>query len=67
MPETEKKEGKIIGYEYRNYAACQKCEFKARCTRAKKLEPSAGMLIRTFLTGLIYKPKGTWKNISLDK
>jgi len=24
----------------------------------KKVEPSAGMLIRTFLTGLIHKPKG---------
>jgi transposase len=33
---ARKKDGKIIGYEYRNYAACQKCEFKARCTRAKK-------------------------------
>ena len=31
-----KKEGKIIGYEYRNYAACKKCEFKDRCTKAKK-------------------------------
>ncbi|MBA7683937.1 IS1182 family transposase ISPa76 [subsurface metagenome] len=31
-----KKEGKIIGYEYRNYAACKKCEFKERCTKAKK-------------------------------
>lgn len=33
---ARKKDGKIIGYEYRNYAACKKCEFKARCTRAKK-------------------------------
>jgi len=31
-----KKDGKIIGYEYRNYAACKKCEFKERCTKAKK-------------------------------
>ena len=31
-----KKDGKIIGYEYRNDAACKKCEFKARCTKAKK-------------------------------
>jgi len=31
-----KREGKIIGYEYRNYAACKKCEFKERCTKAKK-------------------------------
>ena len=31
-----KKDGKIIGYEYRNYAACKKCEFKDRCTKAKK-------------------------------
>ncbi len=27
---------KIIGYEYRNDAACKKCEFQARCTSAKK-------------------------------
>ena len=31
-----KKDGKIIGCEYRNDAACKKCEFKARCTSAKK-------------------------------
>ncbi len=31
-----KREGKIIGYEYRNYAACKKCELKERCTKAKK-------------------------------
>jgi len=31
-----KKDGKIIGYEYRNDAACKKCEFKERCTKAKK-------------------------------
>lgn len=31
-----KKDGKIIGYEYRNDAACRKCEFKGRCTKAKK-------------------------------
>jgi len=30
----------------------------------KKAGASAGMLIRTSLTGLIHKPKGTWKNIS---
>ncbi len=30
-----KREGKIIGYEYRN-DACKKCEFKERCTKAKK-------------------------------
>ncbi|MCK5767377.1 MAG: IS1182 family transposase [Candidatus Atribacteria bacterium] len=33
---ARKKDGKIIGYEYRNDAACKKCEFKARCTSAKK-------------------------------
>lgn len=31
-----KREGKIIGYEYRNDAACKDCKFKARCTSAKK-------------------------------
>jgi hypothetical protein len=33
----------------------------------KKVEPSAGMLFRTSLTGLIHKPKGIWKNISSGK
>jgi len=31
-----KKDGKAIGYEYRNDVACQDCQFKARCTRAQK-------------------------------
>jgi len=31
-----KKDGKIIGYEYRNDAVCKDCKFKARCTRAQK-------------------------------
>ena len=31
-----KKDGKIIGYEYRNDDACKDCKFKARCTRAQK-------------------------------
>jgi len=31
-----KKDGKVIGYEYRHDAACKDCKFKARCTRAKK-------------------------------
>jgi len=31
-----KKEGKIIGYEYRHDDACKDCKFKARCTRAQK-------------------------------
>ncbi len=31
-----KKDGKVIGYEYRNDAACKDCQFKARCTRAQK-------------------------------
>jgi len=33
---ARKKDGKIIGYEYRNYAACKDCEFRSRCTSAKK-------------------------------
>ena len=33
---ARKKDGKIIGYEYLNDAACKECEFKARCTSAKK-------------------------------
>lgn len=28
--------GKVIGNEYRNYAACNGCEFKERCTRSQK-------------------------------
>ena len=31
-----KKDGKIIGYEYRNFDACKDCKFKARCTKAQK-------------------------------
>jgi len=31
-----KKDGKIIGYEYRHDNACKDCKFKARCTRAQK-------------------------------
>jgi len=31
-----KKDGKTIGYEYRNDNACKDCKFKARCTRAQK-------------------------------
>jgi transposase len=33
---VRKKDGKIIGYEYRHPNACQDCQFKARCTRAQK-------------------------------
>jgi transposase len=33
---ARKKDGKIIGYEYRNYDFCKDCEFKSRCTSAKK-------------------------------
>jgi len=33
---ARKKDGKIIGYEYRHDAACKDCKFKARCTRAQK-------------------------------
>ena len=33
---ARKKDGRIIGYEYRDDTACKKCEFKARCTRAQK-------------------------------
>jgi hypothetical protein len=36
MSGREKKDGKVIGYEYRDDTACKKCEFKARCTSAKK-------------------------------
>ncbi len=31
-----KKDGKVIGYEYRNYESCKGCEFKERCTKSKK-------------------------------
>lgn len=31
-----KKDGKVIGYEYRNFDACKDCKFKARCTKAQK-------------------------------
>jgi transposase len=33
---ARKKDGKIIGYEYRNYDFCKDCEFKSRCTSVKK-------------------------------
>jgi len=33
---ARKKDGKIIGYEYHNFAACKDCKFKTRCTRSKK-------------------------------
>ncbi|KUK63055.1 MAG: hypothetical protein XD84_2206 [Desulfotomaculum sp. 46_80] len=33
---TRKKEGKILGDDYRNSPACQSCPLKPRCTRAKK-------------------------------
>jgi len=33
---NRRRDGKIIGYEYRNDAACKDCKFKARCTSAKK-------------------------------
>jgi transposase len=33
---NRKKDGKIIGLEYRNYEACQGCEFKGRCTKSEK-------------------------------
>jgi len=33
---ARKKDGKVIGYEYSNPDACKDCQFKARCTRAKK-------------------------------
>jgi len=31
-----KKDGKVIGYEYRNYEACKGCDLKDRCTKSKK-------------------------------
>jgi transposase len=33
---ARKRDGKIIGYEYRDDTACKKCELKARCTRVQK-------------------------------
>jgi len=33
---VRKKDGKVIGYEYRNFDACKDCKFKARCTKAQK-------------------------------
>ena len=31
-----KKDVGIIGYEYRNFEECAKCEYKSRCTKSKK-------------------------------
>ena len=31
-----KAKGKVIGYGYRNYKACEKCQFKDLCTKSKK-------------------------------
>ncbi len=31
-----KKDGKVIGHEYRNYGACKGCELKDRCTKSEK-------------------------------
>lgn len=31
-----RKSGEVIGYDYRNFAACQGCKFMSRCTRSKK-------------------------------
>ncbi|NVM46865.1 MAG: transposase [Candidatus Lokiarchaeota archaeon] len=33
---ARKKDGKVIGYEYRHPDACKDCQFKTRCSRAKK-------------------------------
>lgn len=33
---TRKTKGKIIGYNYRNYKACQECKVVNECTRSKK-------------------------------
>jgi len=33
---ARKQAGKIIGYEYHNFAACKDCKLRARCTRSKK-------------------------------
>lgn len=30
------KQKKVIGYEYKNHAACKDCEFKGRCTKSQK-------------------------------
>lgn len=32
---TQKDKG-VYGYEYKNYEACQNCEYKERCTKSKK-------------------------------
>lgn len=31
-----KKKGKVIAYEYKNYAACKNCDFKNRCTKSER-------------------------------
>lgn len=31
-----KNKGKIIGYDYRNYEACENCQFRSRCTKSSK-------------------------------
>lgn len=32
----KKRDGKVIGHEYRNYSACSDCEYKSRCTKSAK-------------------------------
>ena len=60
-----KKEGKIIGYEYRNYAACKKCEFKARCTRAKKDRTICRHVDQDFLDRIDLQTKRNMKKYKL--
>ncbi|MFZ5967345.1 MAG: IS1182 family transposase [Bacillota bacterium] len=31
-----KKDGKVIGYDYRNYETCKDCPYKSRCTKSEK-------------------------------
>lgn len=31
-----KKDGKVIGHEYKNFRACRDCEFKNQCTKSEK-------------------------------
>lgn len=33
---ARKKDGKIIGYDYKNYEACKDCIFRTKCTKSKR-------------------------------
>ena len=60
-----KKDGKIIGYEYRNYAACKKCEFKERCTKAKKGRTICRHVDQDFLDRIDSQTKRNMKKYKL--